>query len=69
MRGHVRRPTEIEDKTMLHHFPLGFPVARAAMRIGAALAFSVAVATSATAQIKIGFQAPLTGPAATDGVW
>jgi len=53
---------------MLHHFPLGFPVARAAMRIGAALAFSVAVATSATAQIKIGFQAPLTGPAATDGV-
>ncbi|MGD9769419.1 MAG: ABC transporter substrate-binding protein, partial [Pseudolabrys sp.] len=53
---------------MLHHFPLGFPVARAAMRIGAALAFSVAVATTATAQIKIGFQAPLTGPAATDGV-
>ncbi|MCW5685531.1 MAG: ABC transporter substrate-binding protein [Pseudolabrys sp.] len=53
---------------MLHHFPLGFPVASAAMRIGAALAFSVAVATSATAQIKIGFQAPLTGPAATDGV-
>ena len=53
---------------MLHHFPLGFPVARAAVRIGAALAFSVAVATTATAQIKIGFQAPLTGPAATDGV-
>jgi len=68
MRGHVRRPTEIEDKTMLHHFPLGVPVARAAVRIGAALAFSVAVATTATAQIKIGFQAPLTGPAATDGV-
>ncbi|MGN6460799.1 MAG: ABC transporter substrate-binding protein [Pseudolabrys sp.] len=49
---------------MLHHFPL----ARASLRVGAALAFSVAVATSATAQIKIGFQAPLTGPAATDGV-
>lgn len=53
---------------MLHHFPLGFPLARATLRIGAALAFSMAVATSATAQIKIGFQAPLTGPAATDGV-
>ena len=38
-------------------------------RIGVALVvLGALVAAPASAQVKIGFQAPLTGPAATDGV-
>jgi branched-chain amino acid transport system substrate-binding protein len=53
---------------MWHHVSKVFAWApRSVIGVGAAAAFGLVTATAASAEIKIGFQAPLTGFAATDG--